>query len=59
MTHIEHCQAEIAIVENLLRAGHPDVAGLCHALRDWSQELKLLQTENAAGVESGGAGSGT
>jgi hypothetical protein len=25
-----------------LRAGHPDVEGLCLALADWSAELRLL-----------------
>lgn len=56
MTEVERCQVEIDMIENLLRLGHPDVAGLCHALRDWSQELKLLQTESATGCDSGGAG---
>jgi hypothetical protein len=27
----------------LLRAGHPDVEGLCLALADWSAVLRLLQ----------------
>ena len=29
----------------LLRAGHPDIGGLCMALSDWSAELCLLQNE--------------
>jgi len=29
-------------VEIQLRAGHPDVEGLCLALADWSAELRLL-----------------
>ena len=37
------CRAEIAAVEALLRAGHPDVAGLCLALSDWSAELRILE----------------
>jgi len=30
-------------VEAELRAGHQDVHGLCLALSDWSEELRLLQ----------------
>ena len=30
-------------MELQLRAGHPDVEGLCLALVDWSAELRLLQ----------------
>ena len=26
-----------------IRAGHPDLEGLCLALMDWSAELRLLQ----------------
>ena len=37
------CRQEIAAVEVQLRAGHPDVEGLCLALMDWSTELRLLQ----------------
>jgi hypothetical protein len=37
------CRQEIAAVEAQLRAGHPDVQGLCRALVDWSTELRLLQ----------------
>ena len=37
------CRTEIAAVEALLRAGHPDVAGLCLALSDWSAELRILE----------------
>jgi hypothetical protein len=39
---VERCRAEIAATEALLRAGHPDVEGLCMALADWSAELRLL-----------------
>jgi hypothetical protein len=39
---IDRCHAEIAEVERLLRAGHPDVEGLCLALQDWSAELRIL-----------------
>jgi len=31
-TAIERCRAEIAAIEALLLAGHPDVEGLCLAL---------------------------
>ena len=32
-------------MEIQLRAGHPDVQGLCRALVDWSAELRLLRDE--------------
>jgi hypothetical protein len=28
-----------------LRAGHPDIHGLCLALADWSAELRILEGE--------------
>ncbi len=37
------CRAEICQAERLLRAGHPDVQGLCLALADWSEELRILE----------------
>lgn len=40
---VERCRAEIAAIEALLLAGHPDVAGLCLALSDWSAELRLIE----------------
>jgi hypothetical protein len=40
---IEQCQHEIAAVEEQLRAGHPEIHGLCLALADWSAELRILQ----------------
>ena len=40
---VDRCRAEIASAERLLRSGHPDVAGLCLALSDWSAELKILE----------------
>ena len=40
---IERCRVEIAEIEALLLAGHPDVQGLCLALSDWSGELRLLE----------------
>jgi hypothetical protein len=30
-------------VEAALRAGNPEVQGLCLALSDWSAELKILE----------------
>jgi hypothetical protein len=30
-------------LEALLRAGYPDVEGLCLALADWSAELRILE----------------
>ena len=41
------CDAEIANVEALLRAGHPDIQGLLLALSDWTQERRLIQDEVA------------
>ena len=42
---IERCRQEIAVIERQILAGHPDVAGLCLALQDWAQELRILQRE--------------
>jgi hypothetical protein len=42
---IERCRREIAGIEALILAGHPDVAGLCLALLDWSAELRILEDE--------------
>ena len=40
---IERCHAEIAEAKRLLRTGHPDVAGVCLMLADWSAELRILE----------------
>ena len=40
---IDRCRAEIAEIEGSLRSGHPDVTGLCLALSDWSEELRILE----------------
>jgi hypothetical protein len=40
---VDRCRAEIATAEALLRAGHPDIEGLCLALSDWSAELRILE----------------
>ena len=40
---MERCRREIAAIKAQLRAGHPDLQGLCLGLADWSAELRLLQ----------------
>ena len=37
------CRREIAAIEAKIRAGHPDLEGLCLALSDWCAELRLLE----------------
>jgi hypothetical protein len=37
------CRREIANIEALIRAGHPELEGLCLALSDWSSELRLIR----------------
>jgi hypothetical protein len=44
------CRGEIAAIEAEIRAGNLDLQGLCLALSDWSGELRILQTSNAAGT---------
>jgi len=44
---IERCRREIAAIEALIRAGHPDLQGLCLALSDWRGELRLIEQEMA------------
>ena len=44
---VDRCRAEIAATAALLRAGHPDVEGLCMALVDWSAELRILEGTEA------------
>ena len=58
---VERCRREIVEIEELLRAGHPDVQGLCLALSDWCAELRLIealahQAEKPAATEAGRAG---
>jgi hypothetical protein len=48
---IEQCRREIAAIEEQLRAGHPDVQGLCLALADWSAELRILRGAFHASIE--------
>ena len=45
---IDRCRREIAALKAQIRAGHPDLRGLCLALSDWSWELRLLQSANEA-----------
>ena len=40
------CRQEIAAVEAEIRAGNPDLQGLCLALADWGAELRLLTGGN-------------
>jgi len=42
---MERCRREIAVIEEQLRGGHPDLHGLCLALADWSAELRTLEAE--------------
>ena len=42
---MERCIREIAAIEAEIRAGNPDLPGLCLALRDWSAELRIHQDE--------------
>ena len=46
---IERCRWEIAAIETDLRAGNPDLDGLCLALSDWSAELRILTNERPPG----------
>ncbi|MGD1073930.1 MAG: hypothetical protein ABSB15_27785 [Bryobacteraceae bacterium] len=61
---MERCLREIAEIEGQLRAGHPDVQGLCLALADWWAELRIIEAERekppgsnpaAGGNEAGSA----
>jgi hypothetical protein len=53
---MERCRCEIAAIEDQLRAGHPDLQGLCLALADWSAELRILEAEQEKPTaEPGGA----
>jgi len=39
---MERCHKELAAIETEIRAGNPDLEGLCLALSDWSAELRML-----------------
>lgn len=56
---MERCRREIAAIEDQLRAGHPDVPGLCLALADWSAELRILRGACDASVEEPSAKAGS
>jgi hypothetical protein len=42
---MERCLREIAAIEAEIRAGNPDLQGLCLALRDWHAELRIIEDE--------------
>ena len=42
-TEIARCRREMATIEAQIRAGHPDLLGLCRSLLDWNAELRLLE----------------
>jgi hypothetical protein len=50
---VDRCREEIESAKRLLRAGHPDIEGLCLMLSDWSAELRLLEAEEDQRRESG------
>jgi hypothetical protein len=58
-TSIERCRREISAIEMTIRAGHPDLRGLCLALSDWWGELRMIEQEmglrrtEAAATQSG------
>ena len=56
---MERCRREIALIEDQLRAGHPDVHGLCLALADWSAELRILRGVCHASIEGPSAETGS
>jgi hypothetical protein len=47
---MERCHREIAGIETQIRAGHPDLQGLCLALADWNAELRLIEKEHNRGA---------
>ena len=49
---MERCRREIAAIEAEIRAGNPDLPGLCLALSDWSAELRILQNEERRQAET-------
>ena len=48
---IERCRREIAPIEALIGAGHPDLQGLCLALSDWCAESRLIEREMGLRME--------
>jgi hypothetical protein len=49
---MERCRREIAAIEAEIRAGNPDLQGLCLALSDWHAELRILQDEQRRQAET-------
>jgi hypothetical protein len=52
---IARAQREIAAIEAEIRAGNPDLQGLCRGLVDWSCELRRLEKEQAEQSDLAGA----
>jgi hypothetical protein len=52
---IARAQREIEAIETEIRAGNPDLQGLCRGLVDWSCELRRLEKEQAAQSDLAGA----
>jgi len=50
MTDLQRAHAEMEHAKFLLRAGHPDIQGLAVALRDWANEIALIQAEEERNV---------
>jgi hypothetical protein len=40
---MDRCRREIEAMETEIRAGNPDLQGLCLALADWSAERRLIE----------------
>jgi hypothetical protein len=51
---IERCRLEIVCLEAELLAGNPDVGALWMAPSEWSSELRISKTTNAASPKAGG-----
>jgi hypothetical protein len=61
---IARAQREIGAIEAEIRAGNPDLQGLCRGLVDWSCELRRLENEQAepsdlAGTAAAGSADAT
>ena len=55
---LERCRREIAAIEELIRAGHQDLQGLCLGLSDWCTELRLIEREMELKAKMPAAGAG-
>src|SRR6266478_3791638 len=53
---MDRCRREIAAIKAEIRAGNPDLQGLCLALSDWAGELQILQNEQRRRNLSTGGG---